>query len=97
MLPRLHSLKNSLRAAHRHGDELMVRFFRALHTGAGPEVVMFTGTWGIRCIFCVGIVRDIVVRVTVLLLPCPSLPLLLFVSNWTEADVVRITTKICEL
>ena len=35
MLPQLHLLRNSLRAAH----ELRWRFFRALHTGTGPGSV----------------------------------------------------------
>ena len=39
VLPQLHLMRNSLRAAH----ELPGRLFRALHTGAGPGVVS-TGT-----------------------------------------------------
>ena len=40
----LHSMRNFLRgAAHQRVDELMGCLFRALHTGAGPEVVS-TGT-----------------------------------------------------
>ena len=40
-LPQLHLLCNSLRVAHRHGDELMWGFFRALYTGTGQGA----GTW----------------------------------------------------
>ena len=36
VLPRLHSLRDSLCAAHRLGDELRLFFLRALHTGARP-------------------------------------------------------------
>ena len=43
--------------AHRRGDEMMGRFFRALHTGAGPG-----GTWHprIRCLTFGGMERHVI-------------------------------------